>query len=235
VGRNKGGFMLSRAWENQTWEFPEWIPLEGDYVVLHPLFCDRDTNALYQISHGTPEKESVWKFLSYGPFATATDMQRWLENNLVNQLGILPWAVFDAKTETQVGVVTLLNIVADHARAEIGHVWFTPSVHKTKVNTESQFLLLQHLFNHHRYRRVEWKCDVLNEPSRKAALRMGFAHEGRFRQHMVVRGRNRDTDYFAMTDRDWKRCKPNFEQWLYSADPGSLALLNRNFSDGQQA
>jgi RimJ/RimL family protein N-acetyltransferase len=212
--------------QTQIWSFPEWIPLEGKFVELHPLFCDRDAKALYAISHGTAEKEAIWKFMPYGPFETATAMQDWLENNLVNQLGLLPWAVFDAVTEAQVGVITLLNIVPEHGRAEIGHVWLTPSVHKTNVNTETQFLLLQHLFKHHRYRRVEWKCDALNQASRAAAKRLGFAHEGRFRQHMVVKGQNRDTDYFAITDRDWVRCKPNFKQWLYDAQPSSLTQLN---------
>ncbi|WP_167407769.1 GNAT family N-acetyltransferase [Nostoc flagelliforme] len=117
-------------------------------------------------------------------------------------------------------------IVPNHGRAEIGHVWFSPTVHKTKVNTESQFLLLKHLFDHHLYRRVEWKCDTLNQASRTTATRMGFLYEGRFRQHMVIRGRNRDTDWFAMTDKEWGRCKINFEKWLYGDEKLSLMELN---------
>src|SRR5205085_959510 len=101
---------------------------------------------------------------------------------------------FENSSNSQVGIVGLLAIFPNHGRAEIGHVWFSPSVHITKVNTESQFLLLKHLFDHHLYRRVEWKCDTLNHASRTTATRMGFLYVGRFRQHMVIRGRNRDTD-----------------------------------------
>jgi RimJ/RimL family protein N-acetyltransferase len=87
-------------------------------------------------------------------------------------------------------------------------------------------LLLKHLFDRHNYRRVEWKCNALNHASRTTAARMGFIYEGRFRQHMFVRGKNRDTDWFAMTDKEWGRCKANFEKWLYSEEKFSLMELN---------
>ena len=120
----------------------------------------------------------------------------------------------------------LLNIVPLHGRVEIGHVWFSPDAHKTKINTESQYLLLKHLFDEQRYRRVEWKCDAGNQASRATAARMGFAFEGRFRQHMVLRNRNRDTDWFAMTDKGWPRCKGNFERWVVFRRETPLAELN---------
>ncbi|MDZ8080693.1 MAG: GNAT family protein [Nostoc sp. DcaGUA01] len=151
-----------------------------------------------------------------------------METNLAGKCDPLTWTVFENSGNTPVGIVALLAIAHNHGRAEIGHVWFTPAVHKSKVNTESQFLLLQHLFDRHSYRRVEWKCDSLNHASRTTAARMGFIYEGRFRQHMFVRGKNRDTDWFAMTDKEWPRCKNNFEKWLYSNEKISLMELNNS-------
>ena len=214
--------------ENRTWQPPEFIQLKGQFVTLKALILERDVDALYAASHGTPEKEAIWNYLFYGPFDSPSTMKDWMEENIVSQSDPLTWTVFDNLTNTQVGSVALLAIAPNHGRAEIGHVWFTPAVHKTKINTESQFLLLQHLFDHHSYRRVEWKCNSLNHASRTTATRMGFIYEGRFRQHMFVRGKNRDTDWFAMTDKEWPRCKSNFEKWLYSDENISLMELNNS-------
>ena len=148
---------------------------------------------LFDASHGTPEKESVWNYLVYGSFDNSLAMKEWMKKEMVGKSDPLTWTVFQNRNNTPVGIVALLAIVSHHGRAEIGHVWFTPAVHKTKVNTESQFLLLRHLFERHLYRRCEWRCNSLNHASRTTASRMGFIYEGRFRQHMVVRGKNRDT------------------------------------------
>lgn len=212
--------------QHRTWQSPELLQLGGQFVTLMPLIPSRDLNALYAASHGTPEKEAVWNYLFYGPFDSPDSMKDWMERDMVGKSDPLSWTVFENSANTQVGIVALLAIVPNHGRAEIGHVWFTPAVHKSKVNTESQFLILKHLFERHFYRRVEWKCDSLNHASRTTATRMGFIYEGRFRQHMFIRGRNRDTDWFAMTDKEWPRCKGNFENWLYSNAKNSLMSLN---------
>ena len=210
----------------QNWRSPEHIQLSGQFVTLKPLVSERDVDRLYSGSHGTPEKEAVWSYLFYGPFDSPSAMKAWMERDMIGKPDPLTWTVFENSSNSQVGIVALLAIVPDCGRAEIGHVWFSAAVHKSKVNTESQFLLLQHLFDDHLYRRVEWKCDSLNHASRTTAARMGFLYEGRFRQHMVMRGRNRDTDWFAMTDKEWTRCQTNFEKWLYSNEKLSLTELN---------
>jgi RimJ/RimL family protein N-acetyltransferase len=214
--------------QNRTWQPPEILKLKGKFVTLSPLVIERDIDALYAASHGSPEKEAVWNYLFYGPFDAPSAMKDWMETNLASKSDPLTWTVFEKSGNIQVGIVALLAIAPDHGRAEIGHVWFTPAVQKSKVNTESQFLLLQHLFDDHSYRRVEWKCNSLNHASRTTAARMGFIYEGRFRQHMFVRGKNRDTDWFAMTDKEWPRCKSNFEKWLYSNEKMSLMELNNS-------
>lgn len=209
-----------------SWQHPSLESLKGESVFLLPLEPERDAAILYEISHGTPEKEAIWRFLLYGPFADRSQMQTWMQKEMAGKTEPLVWTVFDVSTHRRVGSVAVQAINVAHGRAEIGHVWFGPEVHKTKVNTETQFLLLEYLFDVLDYRRVEWKCDSLNHPSRTAAARMGFLFEGRFRQHMVVRGKNRDTDWFAMTDKEWPRCKANFETWLHSSGDTSLTELN---------
>lgn len=212
--------------QQRNWQPPEYIQIDGQFVTLKPLVPERDVSELYSCSHGSPEKEAVWKYLFYGPFESTSAMQYWMEREMIGKSDPLTWTVFENSSNTQVGIVALLALTPAHGRAEIGHVWFSPAVHKSKVNTESQFLLLQYLFDHHAYRRVEWKCDALNHASRTTAVRMGFLFEGRFRQHMIIHGRNRDTDWFAMTDKEWERCKVNFEKWLYSGERLSLMELN---------
>ncbi|RCJ19593.1 hypothetical protein A6770_05475 [Nostoc minutum NIES-26] len=214
--------------EHRIWQPPEFFQLNGQFVTLTPLVPERDVEALYAASHGSLQKEAVWNYLFYGPFDSPSTMKNWIEREMIGKSDPLTWTVFENSKNTQVGIVGLLAIAPTHGRAEIGHVWFTPEVHKSKVNTESQFLLLQHLFERHSYRRVEWKCDSLNHASRTAATRMGFIFEGRFRQHMFIHGRNRDTDWFAMTDKEWLRCKDNFEKWLYSNEKFSLMELNNS-------
>jgi RimJ/RimL family protein N-acetyltransferase len=101
-----------------------------------------------------------------------------------------------------------------HGVIEIGHIWFAPALQRTRAATESIFLLARHAFDDLGYRRLEWKCDSLNGPSRSAAERFGFTYEGIFRQHMVVKGRNRDTAWYAITDAEWPSRRAAFEAWL---------------------
>ncbi|HEX8834310.1 MAG TPA: GNAT family protein [Abditibacteriaceae bacterium] len=214
---------------NQTqrsWQPPVPGPMTGDHVVLRPLDPDRDAAALFALSHGTPQNEAIWRFLYYGPFADAESMKKWMQDELIGKPDLMIWTIFRRDTNQPVGTTGLMSITPQHGRAEIGHVWLSPTVQKTKINTESQYLLLRHLFDELLYRRVEWRCDSLNHASRSAAARMGFLFEGRFRQHMFLRGRNRDTEWFAMTDKEWPRCKANFETWLTSHGEVSLTELN---------
>lgn len=209
-----------------SWPAPEHKTLEGNFVTLRPFVPSRDIEALFSISHGSPEKEAIWRYLPYGPFASAQEMQSYYSSHLSGVRDPLLWTIFSGETQQPVGTNAFLAIVPEHGRAEIGHVWITPSVHRSKINTESQFLLLKHLFDDLKYRRAEWKCDSLNHASRTAAARMGFTFEGRFRQHMVIRGVNRDTDWFSMTDKEWPRCRQNFNTWLYGSERTSLMALN---------
>ncbi|MBP6997571.1 MAG: GNAT family N-acetyltransferase [Phycicoccus sp.] len=137
----------------------------------------------------------------------------------------LTWAVVPTDgghptlTNRASGLVSLTAIETSHGRAEIAAVIFARGLQRSRVTTEVHTLLIRHLIAELGYRRVEWKCDALNEPSRRAALRLGFRFEGTFAQHMVTRGRNRDTDYFALTDQDWTAIGAAHAAWL---DPSNF-------------
>jgi RimJ/RimL family protein N-acetyltransferase len=122
--------------------------------------------------------------------------------------------VIDRQSGAAAGMASYLNIVPAMGCIEIGHIWFAPPLQKTRAATEAIFLMIRHAFEDLAYRRVEWKCDSLNEASRRAARRFGFSYEGTFRQHMVVKGRNRDTAWFSLLDREWPRVRKGFERWL---------------------
>ena len=199
----------------------------GQFVSLTPMDAAADAPELYAASHGDPVREQLWTYMSNGPFADQAAMQGWLEQCQTSTEPIF-FTVTDRAAGRRMGVVSFLNIVPVQRRVELGHIWYAPEAQRTKVNTESIYLMLCESFDQQHYRRVEWKCDSLNARSRAAALRLGFQFEGIFRQHLIVRGRNRDTAWFAMTDGDWPRIKANLERWLYSGEAGlSLTEMNR--------
>ena len=124
------------------------------------------------------------------------------------------FAIIEQASGKASGMASYLNIVPDMGCIEIGHIWFAPPLQKTRAATEAIFLMMRHVFDDLGYRRLEWKCNALNEASMRAARRFGFTYEGTFRQHMVVKGRNRDTAWFALLDREWPAVRAAFERWL---------------------
>ena len=136
----------------------------------------------------------------------------------------LPFAIVERATGRAVGSTRYLNILPNDCGLEIGWTWLARSARRTPVNTECKFLLLRHAFETLGYRRYEWKCNALNAPSRRAAERYSFSFEGIFRQHMIVKGRNRDTAWFSMLDTEWPARKAAFERWL---DPSNFDAQGR--------
>lgn len=126
----------------------------------------------------------------------------------------LVFAVIDRTSGRCEGRQTFMRITPEHGVIEIGSILWGPAIARTRVATEALFLFARHAFDDLGYRRFEWKCDSRNGPSRRAALRFGFAFEGIFRQHMIVKGQSRDTAWFAMTDADWPAIRQGFEHWL---------------------
>jgi RimJ/RimL family protein N-acetyltransferase/8-oxo-dGTP pyrophosphatase MutT (NUDIX family) len=200
--------------------------INGRTVSLLPLNADRDAPTLFAISHGSAEKEAIWTYMGYGPFADEAAMHQWLSQQ-AQTADPLFFTVVANESGKPVGLVSFLSIDPTHGRIEIGHIWYGTEFQQTKVNTEAVYLLLGEAFDQLHYRRVEWKCDALNGRSRRAALRLGFQVEGLFRQHRIVKGRNRDTSWYAMLDSDWPLIKENMESWLAEKSSHSLSWLNR--------
>ncbi len=206
------------------WAYPDISRLDGNLVTIERLNPERDIDDLYHVSHSLPEYQNLFTFMSFGPFQSKSAMHLWL-NQIVDSKDPLFFSVFDKSRQMRVGMVSLLNIVPAQGRVEIGSIWYSPLVQKTKVNTEVTYLFLKSLFRDYHYRRFEWKCDNDNAPSKRAALRMGFSYEGLFRQHMIVKGKNRDTAWFAIIDKDWPLLEAKFESYL-SGKADSLTALN---------
>ncbi len=212
-------------------DVPRQTNYEGKFIVLSPVNPQADTEELYRCTHGSDAKEQIWTYMSYGPFDNVHSMRRWLEVRAKSKDPLF-FTVHHRESKRRVGMVSFLNIVCDMRRLELGHIWYSLNAQRSNVNTESIYLMLCEAFDRLKYRRVEWKCDSLNEQSRLAALRLGFQFEGVFRQHMIVKGRNRDTAWYSILDNEWADLKKNMEMWLYHnpSQQLSLATLNSNRS-----
>jgi RimJ/RimL family protein N-acetyltransferase len=202
-------------------ERPGPVVLTGRYVTLEPLAAAH-TEPLYD-ALCAPDDHALWTYRPTEPPVDVGSMAG-LVAALVDDPETVTFALVPAGRSVE-GIATLMRIDALHGQVEVGGVLYARSLQRTRAATEAIHLLMRHAFEELGYRRFEWKCDSLNEPSRRAAARLGFAYEGRFRQHLVVKGRNRDTDWFSVTDAEWPAVRAAHRAWL---DPA-------NFDDaGQQ-
>jgi RimJ/RimL family protein N-acetyltransferase len=195
---------------------PERAPLDGRYARLEPLDPARHGSDLLA-SAREPGADDRFRYLFEEAPADFAAFSPWLEKAAASQDPLF-YAVIDKKTGRAEGRQGLMRIDTANGVIEIGNILWGPAIARTRVATEALFLFASHAFDRLGYRRFEWKCNNLNEPSKKAALRFGFAFEGIFRQHMVAKGKNRDTAWFAMIDADWPRLKAGYEAWLQSAN-----------------
>lgn len=191
---------------------PVHLVMEGQYGSLRPLDPARDGDRLYALSHGG-EAESQWAYLFNGPYPDRRDFDAHLASIAAGTDDPVYWAVAD-RDDAAVGWLSLMRIDPRHRVIEVGSILYTPAMQRTPLATEAQYLLARYVFDTLGNRRYEWKCNALNAPSRRAAERFGFTYEGTFRQHMIVKGRNRDTAWYSMLDTEWPRCKAAFERWL---------------------
>jgi RimJ/RimL family protein N-acetyltransferase len=195
--------------------FPRPVMLRGKYVHVTPIIPERHTEDLF-LQVGTREHDALWTYLLDGPFDDRGAFHAYLTRRSASTDPVC-FAIVDATMERAVGFTTLMRIEPRHRTIEVGGILFAPALQRTRGATEAMYLLARHVFEDLGYRRYEWKCDALNEPSRRAALRLGFTFEGIFRQHMIIKGRSRDTAWYAMIDGEWPARKLEFERWL-SAD-----------------
>ncbi len=184
----------------------------GRLCRLEPLDSGYHANTLFAAFSKDSDNHN-WTYLPYGPFDSFEHFNSWLRD--VNRGGD-PFfqAVIDLRTEEAVGLASYLRINPAEGVIEVGHIHFSPLLQRTTIATEAMFLMMRRVFDELGYRRYEWKCDALNEPSRKAALRLGFSFEGIFRQATMYKGRNRDTAWYAIIDKDWPNLRRAYDAWL---------------------
>ena len=199
---------------------PQRITLQGRYCRLEPLDASRHASDL-SAAHAQAADDRSWTWL---PVERPASQHEWLTFAAACQHtpDYLHFAVIDLQRGQAVGTLALMRIEPQHGVMEVGYVVFSPLLQRTRMATEAHFLLMAYAFDQLGYRRYEWKCDSCNQPSRQAALRLGFQPEGVFRQAMVYKGRSRDTCWFSVIDSDWPVLKHAFERWLapdnFSAD-----------------
>jgi RimJ/RimL family protein N-acetyltransferase len=194
-------------------KLPGRIALNGETVRLESLDAGRHVDQLFDSSHGAGGDARLWDYLPYGPFASRHEFTKWLTQCAASDDPLF-FAIVDWESMLAQGMASFMRMVPEHGAIEIGHIWFAPALQRTRRATEAIYLMARHVFDDLGYRRLEWKCDALNEASRRAAERFGFTFEGVFRQHMVIKRRNRDSAWFAMTDGDWPVRRAAFEAWL---------------------
>ena len=183
----------------------------GRFGRVEKLDADRHGSDLWRAVRG---HDALWPYMGYGPFADETGFMTWLAER-PKLTDPYSYAILNEK-DRAVGIATLMEIRPAMRVIEVGHIVYSGALQRTPLATEAQYLLARYVFETLGYRRYEWKCNALNVPSRRAAERFGFTYEGIFRQHLIVKGRNRDTAWFSMLDGEWKERKAQFERWLSS-------------------
>lgn len=209
--------MSERTQSELDWKaaaLPVRVSLSGRNVTLEPLDAERHAAALWQAVKG---RDELWTWLFDGPYASEADLRQAIEAKLA-AAGFVFLAIVPVETGLAAGWASFLRMEPAHGVIEVGNILLSPALQRTTAATEAMFLMARHVFDDLGYRRYEWKCNAENLPSRRAAERLGFTFEGIFRQHMVIKGRNRDTAWFAMLDREWPARKQAFEAWLEPAN-----------------
>jgi RimJ/RimL family protein N-acetyltransferase len=186
--------------------------LVGRHVRIGPVVPGRDAADLFPEVSG-PAADRLFAYLSSGPFADEAALQSDLVASSASLTNVT-LAIREAATSRTVGRASYMRIEPEHRSIEVGSVLFSPRLARTPAATEAMYLMARHAFEDLGYRRYEWKCDALNAPSRAAALRLGFRFEGIFVKHMIIKGRSRDTAWFAIVDDEWPRVKAALEAWL---------------------
>ncbi|NLS09361.1 GNAT family N-acetyltransferase [Nesterenkonia sp. MY13] len=203
---------------------PDWTPrplpsatrLPGHWCALERLDSSRHVQDLYDAYAQAPDGRN-WTYLGVGPFLSASAYREWAEQAAQSE-DPRHYAVIEQSTNKAVGTLSLMRHDPNNGVIEVGWVNYSPALQRTPASTEAQYLLMHHVFEDLGYRRYEWKCDSLNEPSRRAAERLGFTYEGTFRQAVVTKGRNRDTAWYSILDSEWPELRTRFDAWLSASN-----------------
>ncbi len=192
---------------------PTSVSLRGSHILVRPVNAESDAVPLFSVSHPPDGDPAIWTYLFDGPHESPDHLRRtlaWAETSE----DPLYFTLVRPADERPLGLASYMRITPEFGVIEIGHIWFGVPLQRTTGATEAIYRLMSHAFDDLGYRRVEWKCNALNAASRRAAERFGFAFEGVFRKHMVVKGRNRDTAWYVITDDAWPAIRRGFKAWL---------------------
>lgn len=191
---------------------PSRISVPGTCVLIEPLDPQTHGDSLWYRIGGTTNQD-LWRYMHTGPFPDRASFDTYL-NRLVATDDPLYFAVVNRETGLAEGHASYMRIDAGQRVIEVGAILYSAELQRTRAATEAMYLMARHVFEDLGFRRYEWKCNAKNDASQNAARRLGFAFEGVFRQHMIVKGRNRDTAWFSMLDSEWPARKQEFERWL---------------------
>lgn len=208
--------------------------IRGRTILLEKL-SPKHADDLFTLTGGLePSKEALWDYMFDGPYSDAEAFKASIASKSASKDPFF-YAIIDKRNslptfEKAIGYISLMRMTPDHLGIEIGNVMYSAALQRTTAATEAIYLLAQHAFHNLGYRRLEWKCNSLNEPSQRAALRLGFSFEGIFRQHLIVKGRNRDTAWFSILRDEWDdSLKAAMEKWLdagnFGEDGGQIKSL----------
>lgn len=208
-------------------ERPPRTPMQGRWCRIEPVALEH-APGLWQAYSQAPDARD-WTYLAVGPFPDRADFDRHVER-IAQSVDPMHHTIFDASGQP-VGTAALMRIDRSSGVIEIGWIAYSRALKRTIAGTEAIYLFMRRVFDELGYRRFEWKCDALNAPSRAAALRYGFVHEGIFRQAVVYKGRSRDTAWYSITDGEWPRVRRAYEQWLAPANFDSRGRQVQRLAD----
>jgi len=205
-------------------KLPSKKNLVGKYVILEPLKINRHSKNLFN-NFSKDKKNIIWKYLPYGPFKNHISFKKWIKFFCLNKDPFF-YAIYAKKHKQYCGMASYLRIAPDHGSIEVGHINYSPILQNTSEGTETMYLMMKNAFDILGNRRYEWKCNNLNLASKNAAKRLGFKFEGVFRQMLVVKGRNRDSAWFSIIDKEWKKLKKGYLNFL---KPSNFDKNNKQF------
>jgi len=194
-------------------QVPARLPLTGVDVTLEPLNAAQHAAQMYEASHGTDEALKIWDYLTYGPWPDKASYQLALRAQSAS-LDPVFYAIRSNQTGKACGQASFLDLDAQNGVTEIGHIWFGPELQRTRGATEALFLMLCNAMDDQGYRRMQWRCNALNKKSRNAARRLGFRFEGIFHNHLIFKGKNRDTAWYSILDDEWPEVRAILANWL---------------------
>ena len=229
-------FEINQLKQKVGTELPDWKPvmhpakdvMQGKYCRLEPISVAAHATDLYE-AYCLDDKGILWTYLPYGPFENIASYTQWLEKTCLGDDPLF-FSIIDETTQKALGVASYLRIEPNHGVIEIGHLCYSPLLSRTKAATEAMYLMMKHAFELG-YRRYEWKCNALNIPSRSAAQRLGLSFEGIFRQSVIIKGRTRDTAWYAAIDSEWYAIKKAFECWLSADNFDAMGNQKKHLSD----